>query len=56
MNVARISIWGEYVGAVAWDDATGIATFEYDPNFKNKDWELAPMKFSYLYWILLSIN
>ncbi|HEY5498823.1 MAG TPA: type II toxin-antitoxin system HipA family toxin, partial [Bacteroidales bacterium] len=46
MNVARISIWGEFVGAVAWDEATGIATFEYDPNFKNNHWDIAPLKMS----------
>jgi len=46
MNVARISIWGEFVGAVAWDETTGIATLEYDPNFKNNHWDIAPLKMS----------
>jgi len=44
MDVAEIKIWGELVGAVAWNDATGMATFEYDPKFKQLGWELAPLK------------
>jgi len=43
MNTALVKIWGELVGAVAWDEATGYATFEYDPKFKAKGWDLAPM-------------
>lgn len=38
MNTAFVKIWGVVVGAVAWDEATGIATFEYDPAFKRKGW------------------
>ena len=34
MDVAEVKIWGELVGAVAWDERTGLASFEYDPNFK----------------------
>ncbi len=44
MNTAYVKIWGELVGAVAWDEVRGIATFEYDPKFKNLDWELAPLQ------------
>ena len=44
MNTAFVKIWGELVGAVAWDETTGYATFEYDPKFKNKGWELAPLQ------------
>ena len=43
MNTAFVKIWGEYVGAVAWDEASGFATFEYDPGFKRKGWELSPL-------------
>jgi serine/threonine-protein kinase HipA len=32
------------VGAVAWDEKTGIANFEYDPKFKKLNWELSPLK------------
>lgn len=46
MNTAFVKIWGELVGAVAWDDATGIATFEYDSKFRSKGWDLAPLQMS----------
>jgi serine/threonine-protein kinase HipA len=39
-----VKIWGELVGVVAWDDGTGYATFEYDPQFKIKEWDLAPLQ------------
>ncbi|NTW99489.1 MAG: type II toxin-antitoxin system HipA family toxin, partial [Geobacteraceae bacterium] len=44
MNVAEVKIWGELAGAVAWDDVAGLATFEYDPKFKSKGWDLAPLQ------------
>lgn len=44
MKTALVKIWGELVGAVAWDDTTGYATFEYDAAFKRKGWELAPLQ------------
>lgn len=44
MNVANVKIWGKLVGAVAWDAETGYATFEYDPKFKQENWDLSPLK------------
>ena len=44
MNTAFVHIWGTMVGAVAWDDSTGLATFEYDSSFKNRNWDLSPLK------------
>lgn len=44
MNVAEIKIWGELVGAVAWDERTGVASFEYDRKFQEMGWDLAPLK------------
>jgi len=44
MNVAEVRIWGVLVGAVAWDEKRGLAIFEYDPDFKKLDWDLAPLK------------
>jgi len=44
MNVAEVKIWGKPAGAVAWDEKTGFATFEYDPDFTRLGWDLAPLK------------
>jgi serine/threonine-protein kinase HipA len=46
MNLAEVKIWGELVGAVAWDTSTSLATFEYDPIFKQLKWDLSPLKMS----------
>jgi serine/threonine-protein kinase HipA len=40
----EVQIWGELVGAVAWNEKTGVAGFEYDPEFKKLNWDLAPLK------------
>jgi serine/threonine-protein kinase HipA len=44
MNTAFVKIWGELVGAVAWDEKTGLASFEYDSKFKKLNWDLSPLK------------
>ena len=44
MNTAYVKIWDELVGAVAWNEETGIAAFEYDSRFKNRNWDLAPLQ------------
>lgn len=44
MDVADVKIWGKLAGAVAWDESAGLANFEYDPNFKRLNWDLAPLK------------
>ena len=44
MIVAEVNIWKELAGAVAWDERTGVATFEYAPQFKQKGLDLAPLK------------
>jgi serine/threonine-protein kinase HipA len=44
MNVAEVKILNELVGAVAWDEKIGLASFEYEPKFKKLGWELAPLK------------
>ena len=44
MNAAYVKIWGELVGAVAWNETDGTATFEYDSKFKNKSWDLSPLQ------------
>lgn len=44
METAFITIWGQRVGAVAWNHKTGIAGFEYDPVFKRLNIDLSPIK------------
>ena len=44
MTVAEVKIWGKLVGAVAWDEETGYAFFEYDPTFRQLAWDLSPLK------------
>jgi serine/threonine-protein kinase HipA len=44
ITTAFIKIWGETVGAVAWNPETGIASFEYDTKFITRKWDLAPLK------------
>lgn len=44
MQTAFVHIWGELAGAVAWDDATGVASFEFDNTFNRNGWDLSPLK------------
>lgn len=46
MNTAYVKIWGELVGAVAWSEVDGFATFEYDSKFKSNEWDLSPLQMS----------
>lgn len=43
VNLAKVYIWGEYAGAVLWNEYTASATFEYEPSFVNKGWDLSPL-------------
>ncbi|MDA9773774.1 type II toxin-antitoxin system HipA family toxin [Saprospiraceae bacterium] len=44
ISTAFIKIWGELVGAVAWNEGDQLASFEYDVDFLQKQWDLAPIK------------
>ncbi len=44
MQVSEVKIWGNLVGAVAWDEERSYAIFEYDPKFKQLGWDLSPLK------------
>lgn len=46
VKTAFIKIWGEIVGAVAWDEEKQLASFEFEPKFKAKKIDLAPIKMS----------
>jgi serine/threonine-protein kinase HipA len=44
LTTAFVKIWGETIGAVAWNAETGLASFEYDSKFINTKCDLAPLK------------
>jgi serine/threonine-protein kinase HipA len=41
--VANIKLWGDFVGAVLWDETTRTASFEYDRAFATKGLDLSPI-------------
>ncbi len=43
VDVATVELWGETVGAVAWDDARQYAVFEFEPDFVRHGWDIAPL-------------
>jgi serine/threonine-protein kinase HipA len=44
ITTAYINIWNKRVGAIAWDDSNGLASFEYEASFLANNWDLAPLK------------
>lgn len=44
ISTAYINIWNKRVGAIAWDENSGLASFEYEPSFLANNWDLAPLK------------
>lgn len=44
VDVAEVKIWGELVGAVRWDTAKQLASFQYTKKFLEKDIDLSPIK------------
>ncbi len=44
MTVSEVKIWGKLAGAIAWDEETSYATFEFSPSFRQLGWDLSPLK------------
>lgn len=42
-TVAEVRLWGTAIGAVAWEDGSRAARFQYDPSFVASGIELAPL-------------
>ncbi len=42
-NLAEIKLWGKLVGALAYDPASQISTFEYSPNWVQRGVEISPI-------------
>lgn len=43
ISTAYVNIWNKRVGAVAWNENDGTATFEYEPSFIQSGLDLAPI-------------
>ncbi len=43
MTVAEVILWGTKIGTVAFDDRTGLGSFEYEPAFLSSGIEVAPI-------------
>ena len=43
MVVANVILWDQLVGAVLWDDRTGVAAFEMDSAISKHGWDIAPL-------------
>lgn len=46
MELAEVWIWGKLAGALAWRSDEGYAVFEFDPEFRKLQWDIAPLKMS----------
>lgn len=44
VNAAFINLWDKRMGAIAWDQASGTASFEFDPGFLELGWDPSPLK------------
>jgi len=44
VDVAEVKIWGEFVGAIRWDESQQLGYFQYDSKFIQKGWDLSPIK------------
>ena len=42
-NLAEIKLWGKLVGALVYDPASQITTFEYSPDWVQRGVEIAPI-------------
>jgi len=43
-NLAEVRLWGDLVGALAYDPVSKISTFEYAPEWLGKGLEIAPIR------------
>lgn len=44
ITTAFVNLWNKRVGAIAWNENTGLGSFEYEPSFLNNKWDIAPLK------------
>lgn len=44
ITTAYINIWKHRAGAIAWDDSTGVGSFEFEPSFLKNNLDISPLK------------
>ncbi len=44
VDIAKVNIWGNFAGAVVWNESSGSASFEFDRDFLRKGLDLSPLK------------
>jgi serine/threonine-protein kinase HipA len=44
IQVARVELWGNLIGALAYDENTGLGTFEYTPKWRNSGLQISPIR------------
>jgi serine/threonine-protein kinase HipA len=44
VNIAKVNIWGNFAGAVIWDESAKSSSFEFDRDFLKKGFDLSPLK------------
>ena len=44
ISTAYINIWKHRAGAIAWDDSTGVGSFEFEPSFLKNNLDISPLK------------
>src|SRR5215469_12918290 len=42
-SIAEVRLWGRRIAAVSLDEATGVAAFQYDPEFARSGIEVSPI-------------
>lgn len=43
ITTAYVNLWNKRVGAVAWDESSSLASFEFEPSFLSNNWDIAPL-------------
>ena len=43
MSIAEVKLWGRIIGAVSWGEDTGLASFEYDEDFRDSGIQVSPI-------------
>jgi serine/threonine-protein kinase HipA len=44
VDIARVNIWGQLAGAIAWNESSKSTVFEYDKNFIKQGYDIAPLQ------------